>query len=231
VWISMTVFVGRDQQNRAEWFERSIESFLNTDFPYDTNVLISDDASDHPIVDPILRQLEREKVPNLNIMVCRRYPKLTCDPNMIDTMKRCLTYSMNHKWVVTTDSDVLYNPQWLKRLLEAHSSLDPSMRDKLAMMTCFNAKSISDHKVIGVINDKVVEKNHCGGFCAIVPRRVLEHKRLSVAGWDWSVADLAKAEGWRFFCTSKSWVQHLGPGKSGTFDQAEDFVGENYDGE
>jgi len=231
MWISMTVFVGRDQPDRAKWFERSIESFLSTDFPHDTHVLISDDCSDHPIVDPILKQVEREKVPNLEVLVMHRYPKMTCDPNMIDTMRRCLAYSMNHKWVVTTDSDVLYNPRWLKKLVEAHSSMDPAVRDKMALLTCFNAVSISDHKVIGKVNDLVIEKNHCGGFCSIVPRRCLEHPQLQVAGWDWSLTDIARREKWRYFCTSKSWVQHLGPGKSGTYDKAEDFVGEDYDGE
>lgn len=221
--ISMYSYVSNKQPWRFEFFEKSIASLLKTDFPKDTHIILSDDASTDPRVKQILCDIKSPK--NCRFEFIFRKTNLTCDPNMCKTMRYAFTQT-NGQYVVSADTDVLYHPLWLRKLIEAKESIGGNI--KIAMVTCFDTKS---HPIIGTHNKYVKEKKHCGGFCAFINREIFCSKGMQTEVWDWSYSSIAQRLGYKFFCTNKSWVQHQGKGKSAggkSWDTAHNFVGLDY---
>lgn len=216
-------YVSNKQPWRFEFLERSLPTFLATDFPPNTHIIIADDCSSDERVKPMLCSIKTPK--NCKVEFIFRKTNLTCDPQMTKTMRFGFSQT-NDQYLVTCDADVIYNPAWIRKLIEAKESIGGNI--KIAMVTCFDTKS---HKKIGDFNDLLIEKKDLGGFCAFVNRDLICNKHLAIPAWDWSCCELAKASGYRFFCTRKSWVDHLGRGKSGhgkSWDVASNFVGMDY---
>ena len=205
---------------RYNFLERSLETFLKTDFPENTHIVISDDNSKDKRVKKLLCGIQEPK--NTTIEFIFRDQRAGCDRNMVSTMRHCFSKT-NDRFIITCDSDVLYNPQWVRKLIESKESMPKDA--KIGMLTCFDTKS---HKVIRSINDFVNEKKTVGGFCAFVNRDILMDPKLNLETWDWSFCAISKDKGYKFYCTKLSYVEHMGKGKSGegkSWDVARNFVG------
>jgi GT2 family glycosyltransferase len=217
MYISLTTY------NRFEYLERSLQSLWKTDFPPDTHLVISDDNSTDIRVIELLASLAPPK--NVDLDIIYNLVNVRCDANMVRTIKYCFSRS-NDPYVITIDSDVLFNPQWLNKLLEG---LDMVKDIKVAGLSVFN--TVFYHPIMSEYNDFLYEKSNLGGFCAALNRDIFMRQDLRVDQWDWSYVELANKEGYRWFCTRPSYVQHFGAhGKSssldGYYDTADDFVGE-----
>jgi glycosyltransferase involved in cell wall biosynthesis len=216
--------VSNKQPWRWEFFEKSMPTFLATDFPPDTSIVIADDCSTDPRVKEYLRGIKTPA--NCRIEFIFRKTNQTCDVNM----RKTLTYGFSltrDRYVITADSDALYNRLWIRKLIEARDSVNKP--DHVAMITCFDTKS---HKIIGDYNDLLVEKKDVGGFCALVNRDIFFNPSMKTECWDWQVCGIAKRLGYKFLCTKQSYVDHLGKGKSGegkAWDTAKNFVGLDYE--
>ena len=223
MYICLYTFVaaGDAQDFRYRFMEKSIPSFLKSDFPPNTKIVISDDCSKDSRVRELLSKIEQPK--NAEIEFIFRETRLGCDRNMVSTMRHALKQTKD-QFIITADSDVLYNPQWINKLIEAKESVPKDIR--LGMLTCFETKS---HKVIGDFNELLYDKKTVGGFCAFVNRDLVMHERLNIEAWDHSVNSIGRDKGYKFLCTKVSYVQHMGKGKSGnglSWDTGRNFVGE-----
>ena len=217
--ICFYTFVSNKQPWRYEFLERSLPLFLASDFPPNTHIIISDDCSTDSRVKPMLCAIKTPK--NCRVEFIFRKANQGCDSQMVKTMRYGFAQT-SEQCIVTADSDVLYHPLWMRKLIEAHESVK---HERVAMVTCFDTKS---HPVIGSYNDLVNEKKHCGGFCAFINREIFFNPSMKTESWDWQYSAIAQRLGYHFFCTKRSWVEHMGKGKSGngkSWDTAKNFVG------
>ncbi len=218
MYLSMTTY------NRPEYLKQTLDSLLKCNFPLDTHLVISDDHSTDPDTINMLNSIHSTN--NLDIQILRRPHTLRCDRNMVETMKYCFSKT-DDKYLITIDSDVIFNKEWMNKLLQGYCSIPINI--PIAGVTAFNVTET--HPILNPnFNDLLFEKVNIGGFCAMINRDLLLDN-LRVDQWDWAYVDKAQSKGYRFFSLNKSYVQHIGQhgksvGGNGYYDRALDFVGE-----
>lgn len=210
--------------NRYDYTVRSLNTLVKTKFPENTYLVVVDDCSKDKRVVEYLKSLKWPEGVVVKIVVNDK--QLHCDRNMLKAMKLALENS-EEEFVVTIDSDVTYNPEWLNALVDARKKLDGK---RIGMLSVFHT---SGHSIKGKAAEGVIEKNSLGGFCAMINKKLLLHEDLEQSRWDWSYVDLCKRYGYGLYCTEKSYVEHFGAiGKSNGYkenmhyDKAINFVGE-----
>jgi glycosyltransferase involved in cell wall biosynthesis len=216
--LSLTTFVKYGDDRRLGYAQESIATFLQTEWPKDTLVLVADDASTDPRVDAVLSKLE--DVSNPSMMVYRYDVNVGCDHNMIRNMHKAFSLA-SEDYIVTCDSDVIYTPIWLKRLVDAREELQSK---RPGMVSVFNTLSHPGIETEG----EYVRKLSLGGFCATVERDLFYDPQMATETWDWKYVDVCRKHNRPFYSTEKSYVQHMGAGKSAhglSWDTGIYFVG------
>ena len=215
MWLALTTC------NRFEVLQLSIHSLLRSSFPEGTHLLISDDCSSDKKAVEFLKIMSSVKINNLTIETIFREKRLGCDSNMVETIKSCFIKS-NDPFVVTIDSDAIYNPQWLNKLIEAKNTVT----DKIGMLTIYDSNW---HGSRGSYNDILNKKDDVGGFACMLNRDIFMSPEIKVTSWDWSYVNLCKKLNYLILSTKVSYAQHIG--KSGehsdgssNWDHAENFV-------
>ena len=99
--------------NRYSYLLRSIKSLFNTNFNEPTNLFIFDDASEDVRIKKLLESLGRKE--NLNVNITYNKKNIGCDPNMLLSIKVAFD-NTDDDYVITTDSDAIYNPEWYNNL-------------------------------------------------------------------------------------------------------------------
>lgn len=215
MWLAMTTF------DRFDIFQESIISLLKCLFPEGTRLFIADDCSSDSRVKQLLYSISRTKRDNLIVDVMFRSKNTGCDPNMVDTIKTVFLKS-GEQFVVTLDSDAIYNPQWLFKMIEARDSV----KDKIGMLSVYDSNF---HVIDKPYNDLLNRKKDVGGFACMLNRDIFLSPDLRVFAWDWWYVDQCKKRDYAILCTKVSYAQHIG--KHGThldgtdkWDQAPNFV-------
>ena len=229
--ISLTTYIGQGvgpgPEKRFEFLKKSLETFFASDFPDNTVVHLLDDCSQsQEAVDYIMGLKAPEHV---DLHIHRHEQNMGCDPTMVENIRRCFN-ERGDEFVLTADSDVIYHPGWIFKLLAALSEL-LLMDKKIGMLSCFDT---NNHPFKKTINNHIIEKHSLGGFCALLNRHLFLEKGLQTETWDWKFVDLCRDNGYGMYCTEPSWVQHMGCGKSAfgkSYDIAHNFVGEQVEQE
>lgn len=225
MWISMTTC------NRYDYTVRTLESFAKTDFPENTHLVIKDDISTDEKVIEYLKEFSKRQINNLFIELIINPYQLQCDPNMVEGLIYC-TKQTKDEYVITLDNDTIFNPQWLKKMIDIKDKLI-QLNQKVGALTVFNTKT---HKFLEPFDYEVGIKKDIGGFAAMINRIIFEkynfYKPKWKLGWDWNMSWGLQEMGYKIFSTYKSYVEHIGrigehsDGKTRLGDYATDFIGE-----
>jgi len=213
--------IGMTTYNRYSYLLRSIKSLFSTTFNDPTNLFIFDDASEDARIKKLLESLGHKE--NLNVNIIYNKKNIGCDPNMLLSIKEAFK-NTDDDYVITTDSDAIYNPEWYnnlkKRTLETQG--------KISGVSTFNTPS---HPTIGDYNEHLVEKESLGGFALAIKREVFEQIPSNQRSWDWLFTELSRDQGYKMLCTKDSYAEHIGKygvhsvqGDEG--DEAQNFLGE-----
>jgi glycosyltransferase involved in cell wall biosynthesis len=205
--------------NRKEVLEKSLESLIKTDFPENSNLIISDDKSSPDVIDYI-SSMFKNPIKNLSIKLIFNNINVGCDRNMIRVIRDCF-FESNDQFVITIDSDAIYNPKWIYKLLEAKESI----KGPIGMLGVFNTSS---HGPGEFYNDYVVKKKSMGGFVVMLNKDLFFSKSLNTLSWDWSYVDICKNSSYGIFCTKNSYADHIGHigvhSNGSNIDRASNFI-------
>jgi len=213
--------------NRSKYLKSSIKSLLNSDLG-DSTIHIYDDCSEEPKTLGILESLKDH--PQIEIAVNER--NLGCDTN-IALAAREIIEKTGCEYIISTDSDTIYNKEWLNFFKSQLSK--PRITDFAAAISLFNA---SVHPVIGTYDDDLNVKESMGGMTVAVKSSYFFDMDETTATinkpwfcWDWEVVYKSQEKGELLLCSKTSMVSHIGKygvhaRGDGNWDQCEDFIGE-----
>ncbi len=207
--------------NRYSYLLRSIKSLFNTNFNEPTNLFIFDDASEDVRIKKLLESLGRKE--NLNVNITYNKKNIGCDPNMLLSIKVAFD-NTDDDYVITTDSDAIYNPEWYNNLKDRTLEI----KENIAGVSTFNTPS---HPTIKEYNEHLVEKESLGGFALAINRDLFKQISSNQPSWDWTFTKIAKEQNLKMLCTKDSYADHIGKygvhsiqGDEG--DEAQNFLGE-----
>lgn len=213
--------IGMTCYNRYSYLLRSIKSLFNTNFDEPTDLFIFDDASEDVRIKKLLESLGHKE--NLNVNINYNKKNIGCDPNMLLSIKTAFD-NTDDDYVITTDSDAIYNPEWYNNLKKRTLEI----KEKVAGVSTFNTPS---HPEIGKYNEYLVEKESLGGFALAINRDLFEQISLNQPSWDWTFTKIAQQQKLKMLCTKDSYAEHIGKygvhsmqGDEG--DEAQNFLGE-----
>lgn len=213
--------------NRSKYLKHSIKSLLKSDFGNST-IHIYDDCSEEPKTLDILDSLKNH--PQIKISVNER--NLGCDTNITQSAKKIIE-STGCEYIISTDSDTIYNKDWLNFFKRQFSK--PGITDYAAAISLFNASS---HPVAGSFDDDLNVKESMGGMTVAVKSSYFFDMDPTTPTlnkpwfcWDWEVVRAAQEKGELLLCSKTSIVRHIGRyGVHGRgedhWDECEDFIGE-----
>ena len=207
--------------NRYSYLLRSIKSLFNCNFNEPTKLYLFDDNSEDPKVKKLLESLGSKD--NLEVNLTFNKKNIGCDPNMLLSIKEAFD-NTDDNFVITTDSDAIYNPEWYnnlkKRTLE--------VKEKIAGVSTFNTPA---HPIIKEYNEHLVEKQSLGGFALAISRDLFDQIPSNQPSWDWTFTKIAQEQKLKMLCTKDSYADHIGVhGVHSTGqdegDKAQNFLGE-----
>tara|TARA_B100000287_G_scaffold412473_1_gene442987 strand:+ start:488 stop:1135 length:648 start_codon:yes stop_codon:yes gene_type:complete len=207
--------------NRYSYLLRSIKSLFKSNFDEPTNLYLFDDNSEDPKVKKLLDSLGHKD--NLKVNITYNKKNIGCDPNMLLSIKEAFKNTEDN-FVITTDSDAIYNPEWYnnlkKRTLE--------VKESIAGVSTFNTPS---HPIIKEYNQYLVEKQSLGGFALAISRDLFDQIPSNQPSWDWTFTKIAQQQKLKMLCTKDSYADHIGVhGVHSTGqdegDKAQNFIGE-----
>jgi glycosyltransferase involved in cell wall biosynthesis len=226
--ISMTTY------NRYEYLEKSLASLMKTNWPSNTELVINDDASDDPKVIKLLEGLKPERgLSKIHLRI--RDKNVGVTKNCTDGIKYCFSeLAKDDQFILLTNSDALYNPDWITMILYTHKLL---LLEELNVgaITAFNMeyekKYPYGHRVIGRTKGGARIKESVGGLGVMINRYIFENMTTYENGWDCRYTDKCWEHGFGIYATPFSFVQHIGEEglhtlPDGRFDNAKDWVGE-----
>lgn len=213
--------------NRYEYLEPFLISLNKTIKPKDIFIELTfiDDASDDKRVIDYITQYECKFSDKINkIYKNIRTPGL-CETNLKKIWSK--NYNEGFNLFCNLDPDILFNRNWLIKLLELYSQFGST-----GIYTPFNTAS---HPISKKFNTYCI-KNSIGGICMLFDReiykKVIEPCLFPSSAWDWEVCKKIKGNG-TFYCTIPSYIEHIGKNSSARdsnkiplFDRAIDFIGE-----
>lgn len=205
--------------NRLNILTLSLESLVQCEFPPDSHLIVSDDCSS-PDVQKFIKDTFSKPIKNLDVKLIFNKINVGCDRNMVRVIRECFLKS-NDKFVISIDSDAIYNPRWIHKLLSAKEQI----KENIGMLGVFNT---TNHSVVGDYNEDILIKESLGGFAVLLNKDVFLHPSLNFQSWDWSYVMLCGRLKYRIFCTKKSYAEHIGVigthSEHGGGDQATNFI-------
>jgi hypothetical protein len=128
-------------------------------------------------------------------------------------------------FVITIDSDVLYNRNWLDFMKKAYEEMVKN--EKIASISAYDSKV---HPVIGQYNEWLNIKSSIGGLCALLRQSAFKLFSNQYS-WDWEFVRACQAKEYLLLCSKVGLIQHIGKfGVHSTdgdmYDFSDTFVGE-----
>lgn len=226
--VSMTTY------NRYEYLEKSLASLMKTNWPQGSELVINDDASDDPRVHKLLKSLKPTNgLKHIHFRIRDKNVGVTY--NCTDGIKYCIKeIKSKDQFVLLTNSDALYHPDWITMILHTHQLL---LLEKLNIgaITAFNMEHLRrypfSHRVIGRTKTGVKIKESVGGLGVLINKFIFTQIEDYKDQWDCEYVKKSYEHGFGLYCTPYSFVQHIGKKglhtpEHGEFDEAKDFVGE-----
>lgn len=206
---------------------RSLRSLLASDLGHDADILIFDDCSPNPLLQPFLKQLQAG---HPQIRVFRHQENKGPNRGQAEAFKVVDSEYPFAPFFVTIDDDVIYNRAWLQQLLRARQELTALGIDGL-----YSAINIPFRKSFATLHTHgraYLLKWKQPALNWLIPRQVYQRvgqfEDQGVA-YDTAYSHVARLHRIPVICLSPSLVQHigvLGAYSRDTRTQALDFVGE-----
>ena len=143
--------------NRAKYLIHSLQSLFDSDLG-DSTLHIYDDSSEQP---EALEALD--SISNPQVKLHKNKVNLGCDKNITISARKVIEET-GCDYIVTTDSDTIYNKEWLN-FLKVQFEKDKIKNDGVAAISLFNAEA---HKVVEKYDNDLNVKQSLGGMTVAV---------------------------------------------------------------
>ena len=191
----MKLLIGMATCNRIDLLTMSLSSLAESCYPDDWLISIYDDCSDEFALADLISVLP------LRSKVTKNHQRIGADANMHNIFVDFLRTDADA--LLIADSDLIYDPSW-------HSAATNLISKTDGVLSLFNTYS---HSSISIHGD-LVEKQSIGGAGTILTRPIV----ASIVGavgeynrcFDWRWSTFLRRSGIKIFCTTKSYVQHIG---------------------
>lgn len=216
--IAMTTY------NRSDVLEQSLNSLSNSVVNEKSNLYISDDNSTDQKVKDIVNGFIEKTKDKFSVNFQSNQSNLGCDPNMCKIINYAFDTS-NSPFVITIDSDVLYNKNWMSFMERAYHEMVKN--PNIAAISAYDSRV---HQSITSYNNWLNIKVSIGGLCAILRKDIFKSLPTQVS-WDWEFVKLCKERGKFLLCSNVSLIQHIGRFGAHSldgnmYDYSDTFVGE-----
>lgn len=211
--------------NRADALKSSLRSLAKTEIVNENPVLhIYDDCSTDWSVKAIIDDFVEKTAGKFEVKPHINQQNIGCDRNMCQAISNTFAESGSDP-VITIDSDVLYNRNWLKFMEDAN--VEMINNPKIGAITAYDS---CVHQVKGSYNHFLNEKGSIGGLCALLNKEVFS-KLIEVNSWDWEFVKICKENGYLLLCSKMGLIQHIGMFGAHSpdgrmYDFSHSFVGE-----
>jgi GT2 family glycosyltransferase len=209
------------------YIRRSLPSLLASDLPEGCRVIVADDCSTDPRLEPFLRQLAKR---DSRVELWKNPERMGPNRGQAYNVARLLERYPEALCFVTCDDDVVYHRGWLQRLLQ--------VRDEAAaagIRGVFTALNFEIRPVIQRVTlptSVVLLKERQAALNWLVPRDVYNAVgpfRDSGLAYDHDYGLRMAALGYRVVCLTPSYVQNIGfqgAYQSDNSHWAKDYVGQ-----
>jgi len=190
---------------RADYFNKSMQSLLKTDLSKG-EIIIFDDRSQK---DDKLKALKDYEQKGIKIISTRKQRQTK---RMFKKMLKYGIENYNSDCVIIVQDDIVYNNQWLNKLLEIRSKIE-----NLGILTPWDRRSSVKNNERGWISRNMNgTKCRCtiGGVCWLVTKafalEVLKTKNKGGNNYDSAYQKTCNNRGFMIATTVPSYVQHFG---------------------
>lgn len=199
----MNLDIAMTTYNRSEVLKTSLRSLARTKTDGVHNLYIFDDCSTDPQVESMLEQFSREARGKFSISIIKNKSNLGCDLNMCQAINHAFRES-NKQFVITIDSDVVYNCNWISVMESSYS--ETISNPQIAAISLYDSRS---HCVTGTYNEFFNIKSSIGGLCALLNRDVFQSMKTAQS-WDWEFVRITRERNMLLLCSKNSFIQHIG---------------------
>lgn len=209
--------------NRPDYVRYTLNSLIKSDFGFVNDCLyIYDDASDSETLSILMDFVDSARYENVYLVLRPQHLGIhfNCTRSLYEAME-----GSGSEYAFNIDSDTMFHPHWRIHLGELFNDLKDA---KIGALSLFNT---TIHPVTGRFNSDIVIKKSVGGFGSLFhrdPMKILVDKKIN-KDWDWEYLDEAKKLGLQFYCSDKSYLDHMGYiGTNGpVIDRASNFALDN----
>jgi GT2 family glycosyltransferase len=208
------------------YIRRSLPSLLASDLPAEARVVFVDDCSPNPQVWPFLQRLAAKYE---CITIWRNSENLGPNKGQAVIVPRLWEQFPDAPYIVCADDDVIYHPEWLRRLIKVYNEAKALGVD--GVFTALNTPVRPHYAAIRLPSSEVLLKTRQMALNWLVPRKVYEHvgefRAIGVA-YDTDYCNRMAEKGIPIVCLKPSYVQNIGYRGAYQSDdtcKAHDYVG------
>lgn len=209
------------------WYIRhSLPSLLRSDLPEQARVVLIDDCSPNPQIQPFLRRLADT---HSNVDVWTNPRNLGPDEGQVYNFPRLVERFPDAPFFALCDDDVIYHPGWLQRLIQVYE--EAKSVGLTGVFTALNTPARPSYRSVCLPTTDVLLKERQMALNWLLPRSVYELVgpfRAEGLAYDHDYGLRLAAKGLPVICLKPSYVQNIGyHGAYQTDDSltARDYVG------
>ena len=209
LYLNTPVIINMSVYNRRTLLKQTIQSLAFTRYDGEIILVINDDCSPDTKIESSLCVPE-----NIKIIYRRNSRNKGHNINSIDGISYCFK-KYQSDFVINLDSDTLFNPDWLEKMVTAH---DEYTYLAIATISGFNV-NYKWHKEISDLDKKICLKNTVGGFGLLITKKFWSNygntiKEIIIKNpkfcWDYQLCKLATKHNYLLLSLKESSLQHTG---------------------
>lgn len=224
--ILVKVWAGQDRHD-FRYIRRSLPSLLASQLPAEAAVILVNDCSLDPRIEPFLARCAAE---DSRVQVWTNPERMGPNKGQKYNFARLVERFPNAPYFVTCDDDIIYHPGWLQRLIQVyHESTAAGLR---GILTALDVPIRPSHQSIRLPTCEVLLKERQAALNWFIPRDVYDQIgpfRDKGIAYDTEYCDRMAALKLPVICIKPSYVQNIG--YHGAYQSDESYTANDYVGD
>lgn len=205
--IMIKVWAGAGRHD-FRYIGHSLPSLLDSDLPTDARVILIDDCSTDPRVQPFLQELAAE---NTKVEVWTNPHNLGPNAGQAYNFPRVVEKFPDAEYFVLCDDDIIYHPGWLQRQIQVYEEAKQAGLN--GVFTALNVLAKQSYASVRLPTSEVLLKERQMALNWFLPRSIYEKVglfRASELAFDTDYANRMAVHKIPVICMKPSYVQNIG---------------------
>lgn len=223
--ILVKVWAGTERHD-MRYIRRSLPSLLASDLPETARVIIVDDCSPNPELQPYLARLAAE---DARVELWTNPQRMGPNKGQEYNVPLVIERFPDAPYLVFCDDDVIYHPGWLQRLIQVHHEAKDAGIE--GVFTAMNTPRRPSYRAVKLPTSEVLLKERQMALNWLVPREVYDKVgpfRDAGVAYDTDYCNRMAELRIPVVCLKPSWVQNIG--YHGAYQKDETLAAPDYVG-